>query len=65
LELDYPLSGAIDIVTSHSLYNQDTRKVIYYENQYRYAPPQEKGIATASRVDCARLLSARHLPGED
>jgi hypothetical protein len=34
LELDYPLSGAIDIGILHSLYNQAPKKVILYEKQY-------------------------------
>jgi hypothetical protein len=34
LDLDYPLNGAIDIGISHSLYNQASKKVFFYENQY-------------------------------
>jgi hypothetical protein len=35
LELDCPLSGAIDIGILHSLYNQQ-KKAVLYEKQYIY-----------------------------
>jgi hypothetical protein len=34
LELDCPLSGAIDIGILHSLYNQAPKKAVLYEKQY-------------------------------
>jgi hypothetical protein len=34
LELGCPLSGAIDIGISHSLYKQAPKKAVLYENQY-------------------------------
>ncbi|MDR1541467.1 MAG: hypothetical protein LBU32_26440 [Clostridiales bacterium] len=49
LEIDCPLSGAIDIGMLHSLFNQAPKKVILYEKQYI------KCVNSAlSRCDCYR-----------